>query len=271
MELKYVQKLLTYFNKSAILLLTFDNNKIKEFSMARPSKCKRVCRLPVHQEFRTCRAMTGDNQLILSVEEFETIRLIDYLGMTQQECADQMQVGRVTVQMLYMSARKKLARFLVEGTALSIQGGNYELGKQPENFVTKGDHKMKIAVTYANGEVFQHFGHTEEFKIYDVEDGKIVSAEVVNTNGQGHGALSGFLKERGVDTLICGGIGGGARNALAEAGIRLFPGAAGDADEQVASYLAGSLNYDPNTQCSHHGHGEGHTCGSHGNHSCGSH
>lgn len=236
--------------------------------MARPSKSKRVCRLPIHQEFRTCRAMTGDNQLILSVEEYETIRLIDYLGMTQQECADQMQVGRVTVQMLYTAARKKLARFLVEGTALSIQGGNYELGKEQENSGTKGEREMKIAVTYANGQVFQHFGHTEEFKIYEVEDGKIVSAEVVNTNGQGHGALAGFLKAHGVDTLICGGIGGGARNALAEAGIRLFPGAAGAADEQVASYLAGSLNYDPNTQCHHHGHGEGHTCGSH---SCGSH
>ena len=83
---------------------------------------------------------------------------------------------------------------------------------------------MKIAVTYENGQVFQHFGHTEQFKIYTVEDGKVVSSEVVGTNGQGHGALAGFLKERGIDTLICGGIGGGARNALSEAGVRLFPG-----------------------------------------------
>ena len=127
---------------------------------------------------------------------------------------------------------------------------------------------MKIAVTYDNGQVFQHFGHTEKFKVYDVEDGKIVKTEIVDTNGQGHGALAGFLFNGGIDTLICGGIGGGARNALAEAGIKLFPGARGDADEQVKSFLAGNLNYDPDTMCNHHSHEEGHSCGNHG---CGSH
>ena len=133
---------------------------------------------------------------------------------------------------------------------------------------------MKIAVTYENGQIFQHFGHTEQFKVYEVEDGKIVGSEVVDTNGQGHGALAGFLSEGNVDVLICGGIGGGARNALAEAGIKLFPGAQGDADAQVESYLAGTLNYDPDTMCSHHGEGHGHgdhDCGGHGNHECGGH
>ncbi|WP_130862987.1 NifB/NifX family molybdenum-iron cluster-binding protein [Bacilliculturomica massiliensis] len=133
---------------------------------------------------------------------------------------------------------------------------------------------MKIAVTYENGQVFQHFGHTEAFKIYDVEDGKITGSEVADTNGSGHGALAGFLKEKGVDTLICGGIGGGARTALAEAGIDLYPGASGSADEQVEALIGGTLAYDPDTMCSHHGHGheDGHDCGSHGEgHSCGDH
>ena len=97
--------------------------------------------------------------------------------------------------------------------------------------------------------------------MYEVEDGKIVGSEVVDTNGQGHGALAGFLSEGNIDVLICGGIGGGARNALAEAGIKLFPGAQGDAD-------------DPDTMCSHHGEGHGHgdhDCGGHGNHECGGH
>ena len=125
---------------------------------------------------------------------------------------------------------------------------------------------MKIAVTYENGQIFQHFGHTEQFKVYEVEDGKIVGSEVVDTNGQGHGALAGFLSEGNVDVLICGGIVGVARNALAEAGIKLFPGAQGDADAQVESYLAGTLNYDPDTMCSHHGEGHGH-----GDHDCGGH
>ena len=99
---------------------------------------------------------------------------------------------------------------------------------------------------------------------------RISGAQIVDTNGSGHGALAGFLKDLGVDVLICGGIGGGARNALAEAGIELFPGACGDADAQVESYLAGNLNYAPDTVCNHHGHGHGEgNCEDHGQHECG--
>ncbi len=129
---------------------------------------------------------------------------------------------------------------------------------------------MKIAVTYDNGSIFQHFGHTGQFKLYDVEDGRIVSAQVIDTNGSGHGALAGILRYLGAEVLICGGIGGGARMALAEAGIRLYGGVSGSADAAVEALLAGRLDYDPDVRCSHHDHGhEGaHSCGSHG---CGSH
>ena len=131
---------------------------------------------------------------------------------------------------------------------------------------------MRIAVTYENGQIFQHFGHTEAFKIYDVENGAVQTAAVVPTNGSGHGSLAGFLSENGVDTLICGGIGGGAQMALVTAGIQLYGGVAGDADEAVQALLAGTLGYNPNVRCSHHDHehGEGHTCGQHGcgNHGC---
>ena len=125
---------------------------------------------------------------------------------------------------------------------------------------------MNIAVTYENGQVFPHFGHTEQFKLYEVEEGRVVSNRVVDTNGSGHGALAGFLRDHGVDALICGGIGGGARNALAQAGIQLYPGASGDADSQVEALLAGRLVYDPDTVCAHHDHGEGHDCGHHHGH-----
>lgn len=241
--------------------------------MARPAKFRRVCRLPLCQEFYGGKG--NDSAITLTVEEYETIRLIDYMGFSQEECGRQMGGSRATIQALYTEARKKLARFLVEGTSLKIEGGNYSLCEQKAK--GKGEKRMKIAVTYDNGQVFQHFGHTEQFKIYEVENGQIVSAEVVDTNGQGHGALGGFLAEQGVNVLICGGIGGGARNALAAAGIQLFGGACGDADAQVASFLAGSLNYDPDVMCSHHGegHGEGHNCGGHGHHGgdhgCGNH
>ena len=123
---------------------------------------------------------------------------------------------------------------------------------------------MKIAVTYEDGQIFQHFGHTEQFKLYEVADGKIVREEVVDTNGSGHGALAGFLMQRGVDTLICGGIGGGAQMALAEAGIKLYGGVSGSADEAVAALLDGTLGYNPNVQCNHHDHQAGHSCGNHG-------
>ena len=130
---------------------------------------------------------------------------------------------------------------------------------------------MKIAVTYENGEIFGHFGHTEQFKVYEIEEGKVVSSEVLDTNGSGHGALAGFLKNLGVDVLICGGIGMGAQMALREAGIKLFGGACGNADEAVEAFLANALKYDPDAKCDHHGHGEGHTCGNHGcgNDTCG--
>ena len=104
---------------------------------------------------------------------------------------------------------------------------------------------MRIAVTYENGQIFQHFGHTEQFKVYDLEDNKIVNTQVVDTNGQGHGALAGFLNSADIDVLICGGIGGGAQAALAAAGIKLFGGVSGD------------------VHCTHHDHEDGHSCGEH--------
>ena len=124
---------------------------------------------------------------------------------------------------------------------------------------------MKIAVAYENGQIFQHFGHTEQFKIYTAEGGKIIHSEVVDTNGSGHGALAGLLSALHVDTLICGGIGGGAQTALMQAGIKLYGGVSGSADAAVKALLGGTLGFDPNVKCDHHDHhGEGHTCGNHG-------
>ncbi len=122
---------------------------------------------------------------------------------------------------------------------------------------------MKIAVTYEDGQIFQHFGHTEQFKVYDVADGAVQSSRVVSADGFGHGALAGFLAGLGAEALICGGIGGGAQAALAEAGIRLYAGCAGDADAAVAALIGGTLSYEKDPVCTHHG--EHH----HGDHECG--
>ncbi len=130
---------------------------------------------------------------------------------------------------------------------------------------------MKIAVTYENGNIFQHFGRTENFKVYDVENNQVVSSEVMGSNGTGHGALAGLLAEHGIDVLICGGIGGGAQAALAQAGVELVAGAQGDADQAVEAYLKGEL-VSTGANCDHH-HGEDHSCGDHGcgDHGCGHH
>ena len=129
---------------------------------------------------------------------------------------------------------------------------------------------MKIAVTYDNGNVFQHFGRTEFFKVYDVEDNKVVSSEIIGSNGTGHGALAGLLADQSVDVLICGGIGGGAQEALAQAGVELCAGAQGDTDQAVEAYLKGEL-VSTGANCDHH-HEEGHSCGHHEDgHSCGGH
>ena len=212
----------------------------------------------------------------MTLDEFETIRLLDREGLTQEQCAEKMGIARTTVTAIYESARQKVAEALVEGKRLMIRGGNYRLNNQrTDTIIQKGTDTMRIAVTYENGEIFQHFGHTEQFKLYDVESGRIVAEQIVPTNGSGHGALAGFLKAAQTDALICGGIGMGAQNALAEAGIKLYGGVSGSADAAAKALAEGTLQYDPNAQCDHHGHhhGEGHECGHHHGegHDCGQH
>lgn len=252
--------------------------------MPRRVKCRKVCHYPQTLEFLPQNNNAEQEPIILTVDEYETIRLIDRRGMSQEQCAAFMQIARTTVQRIYETARKKLADFVVEGRPLRIEGGDFRLcngsstgcgcvdcfkQKLYEKYKEKGEDIMRIAVTYANGEIFQHFGHTEEFKVYDVQDGKVVASEVVDTNGQGHGALAGVLTALKADVLICGGIGGGAQMALVAAGIKLYGGVSGSADAAVEALLAGTLDYNPAVKCSHHGeHGEGHTCGEHG---CGGH
>ena len=256
--------------------------------MPRPKKCRRVCDYPQTLTFLPEDHKNREQAVILTVDEYETIRLIDKEGLSQEQCGDFMQVARTTVQQIYASARKKLADVLVDGLPLRIEGGDYQLCSggnracgctncykqkfNQQHAKPKGEHIMRIAVTYENGEIFQHFGHTEQFKVYDVENGKIVSSEVVDTNGSGHGALAGVLSALHVDALICGGIGGGAQAALAAAGIQLYGGVSGDADQAAEALAAGTLAYNPNVMCSHHGehHHEG-NCGDHGcgHHSCG--
>lgn len=253
--------------------------------MPRPQKCRKVCQLPQVTGFMPLNGQDSDSPIVLTVDEYEAIRLIDKQGFSQEECGSYMKVARATVQQIYTSARRKMAEALVDGLPLRIEGGSYQLcdgeeaycgcggcqkhrtAKRELDLLSGGKH-MKIAVTYENGTIFQHFGHTAQFKIYQIEQDKVVSSVIVDTNGSGHGALAGFLAENQVTALICGGIGGGARMALSDAGIQVFGGVQGDADEAVEALLQGTLAFNPNAACSHHGEGHNHVCGNHG---CGEH
>ena len=123
---------------------------------------------------------------------------------------------------------------------------------------------MKIAITCENNQVFQHFGHTPGFAIFEITDGRIVSEKMLSSGSSGHGALATLLALEQVDTLICGGIGGGAINALGNAGIKVIGGAAGDVREVAEAFASGTLKVRADFHCNHHHHGEGHTCGEHG-------
>ena len=257
--------------------------------MPRPQRCRRICADP---EYRSFGPHDGGHsgEICMSVDEYEVIRLVDHDGLTHEQCAAQMDISRTTVTEIYESARHKLAQALVDGKMLMISGGNYRMCNGSSSachnrrcisagetvpLCMKGENTMRIAVTYENGNIFQHFGRTEQFKIYDIEDGRIVAAEVIGNGGTGHGALAALLAQNGVDALICGGIGGGAQTALMQAGVKLYGGVSGSCDAAVEALIAGNLGFDPDVKCDHHGHehGEGHECGSHGcgSHNCGHH
>jgi len=149
--------------------------------MPRQTKCRRVCYFPEVLEFSPTGAVSGE-PIVLTVDELETIRLIDKENLSQEECGAQLGVGRTTAQKIYETAREKIADALVLGFALKIEGGE-----------------------------FQHFGHTEQFKLYDIEDGKVIKTELIDTNGSDHGALAGVLSAVKAYVLI----GGGAQMVLA--------------------------------------------------------
>ncbi|MGI6204443.1 MAG: DUF134 domain-containing protein [Anaerovoracaceae bacterium] len=240
--------------------------------MPRPRKCRRVCEYPRCTSFAP-EDGAGGGYLVLSLDEYETIRLLDLEGCTQSECAERMNVARTTVTDIYSRARRKIADCIVNGRNLVIAGGDYDLerknlgGKNAPG--RKGETAMRIAVTYDNGNIFQHFGRTERFKLYDIENGRVKEAGILESGEAGHGALAGLLKESDVDALICGGLGGGAKTALGEEGIKVYAGVSGSADEAAERLAAGTLEYVEDANCDHHGHGSGEGCGHGHGHGCG--
>lgn len=255
--------------------------------MARPCKKRRVCMNPTYNEFEPIGVKT-DNIVSLTVDEFECLRLLDYERITQEECAIKMMVARTTVTLIYQEARYKLMDALINGKKIIISGGNYHLCSEhhncrgynclTEDFLIKerrGDIKMRVAVTYENNQVFQHFGRTQQFKVYDILENGTYESFILDSNGAGHGALADVLLRNKVDMLICGGIGNGAVNALARCNIRVLAGASGDCDTIINLLIKNELDLNGTSNCNHHHHEENHEChcGGHGhnhdeNHEC---
>lgn len=238
----------------------------------RPEKVRRVGLQPEFVEFSPgLVGGTAVERATLTRDELEAIRLIDLEGLDQAAAAQRMGVGRATVAGICRAARRKVADALVNGKLLVVSGGSvrYAPGRTRPSATWPGKEReedVRIAVTYEGGQVFPHFGRTEHFKLYDVEDGKVISSQVVDSNGVGHGALAGLLAGAGVDVLVCGGVGGGALGALSNAGIRVYAGASGDTDAVVEALLSGALTESASATCGcgGHEHAEGGCCGGHG-------
>ena len=231
--------------------------------MPRPIRLKTIRDMPQALAFIASDERNSENKpsITLNLEEWECLRLVDYQGMDQEEAAKSLAVSRQLLQMLLRSARQKVARALVEALPLYIRDGHYTYTDSVGEPKINRSEEMKIAVTCFQDEVFAHFGRTPEFAIYQVEDGKIVKEERVAAPAEGHSALAGFLKTQNVTTLICGGIGGGAINALRAAGIDVFTGATGKVREQAESLLAGQLPKTGDANCDHSGHEHNHEAG----------
>lgn len=240
----------------------------------RREKLRRVGIIPEYRGFTPDGLASGD-AIDMTVDELEALRLCDLEGLNQEAVAKQMGIARATVAAICSRAHRKVANALVNGRALIIEGGN--IAYSPITTTTaawpaKEVGTMRVATTYDNGNIFMHFGRSEQFKIYDIQDGKVLNEQVVGTGGTVHGALAGLLANGGVDTLICGGIGGGAINALAQAGITVYAGAQGSCDACVEALIAGTLAQNGEATCGCHSHDHEHThehggsCGCHGHH-----
>ena len=242
--------------------------------MARPKISRNVSALPFSREFRPKLGRHSET-VTLALEEYETIRLLDYEGLSQEEAAVRLGVARTTVTNIYSAARCKVAEALVAGKTLLITGGAFDIkgesficGIEDVDKVGSGRKRprsniMKIAVPFDNGNVNPHVGNSAAFKFFEVKNKKIVSSEIVPTGGVTHHALIAWLIAKNPEVLLCDSVGAPAVEAFAQKGIAVFPGVTGPVDAAVASFLDGALKctVDPSSKSCASEKGTEHSCG----------
>ncbi len=248
--------------------------------MPRPRKCRIVGFIPNNDCFYP--HVNNTEEVVLSIEEVEAIRLSDYMEMEQDSAAKSMDISRGTFQRMIHSARNKMADALIHGKRIKIEGGIYELSQgkmcckrdsihckhkdcdtcgtcqgSEKNEIIKGVSFMKIAIATEGTEVSAHFGKCENFTIVEIENSEVISKEVISTIGNQHGQLPIFLLTHGAHTVISGGMGDGAKQNLKSNGIQFITGASGSVEDVILSFIEGSLKSD-DSGCSDHGHGHDH-------------
>lgn len=211
--------------------------------MSRPLKLRSVANKPYCAHFKPLKS-SKKRKILLSLDEYETIRLIDHERLSQENCAKVMDVSRTTVQRIYALARQKLAQAIVEGIAVEIEGGSIHLSekKTQEPMHEQGEVNMKLAIGIDGLQVAGHFGNCNDFRIVTVENNIIMGHEDIHDETHVHHDRPQFLKDLGVDTLIMNSMGKAAYNRLLALNIECVAAENRSIEEALAAYLSKAMN-----------------------------
>ena len=202
--------------------------------MPRPRKCRKVCQMPRINEFLPAGEGAADTAVILTVDEYEALRLIDREGFSQEECSGYMHVARTTVQLIYNSARKKLADALVEGRPLRIEGGDYQIcdGREDTCGVPLDENKQDVCIVLSRAPYFLFRDNGED---------KIVENPAAQAQGGAGIQAAQFLADSNIDVLITVRCGENAAEVLKAADIQIYKSVNKAAADDLTAWESGKM------------------------------
>ncbi len=227
--------------------------------MPRPKKCRKVCQMPSTQAFVPVGGDASAPGIILTVDEYEAIRLIDKEGFSQEECGTYMNIARTTVQQIYTSARKKLADALVDGLSIKIEGGDYQLCTGNETYCGCGGcrkhrlvcahysqqegNTMKIAIPLDENkqDVCIAFARAPYFLFSENDSVQIVDNPAAQAQGGAGLQAAQFLVDNQVATLITVRCGQNAADVFKAAGMKIYKSESTSAQENLTALANGTL------------------------------